>query len=60
MRTTSESSVPRFGCATVSSLLAEEVADPAAASASSSVIEPVIVIFPGWRTSPLTSTLNGS
>ena len=47
MRTTSESSAPRFGCATVSSLLAEDVAEPAAASASSSVIEPVIVIFPG-------------
>ena len=41
----------------VSSLLALDIGEPASASASSSVIVPVIVILPGVRTSPLTYTL---
>src|SRR5207245_4229600 len=47
----------RFWRETVTSLLAELVGEPAAASASTRVIEPVMGIFPGARTSPLTITL---
>ena len=47
-----------FGtCVMITSLLAEESGEPAAASASGSVIVPLIVTLPGARTSPPTKTL---